>query len=77
MVHDESALHSTTSLYSYTPDIFNYVKNVLTQNEIEEILNKVWTPDENYFFPIKSVIVGKEKIPRFLMFQFKWFSSYS
>ncbi|XP_060874016.1 zinc finger MYM-type protein 1-like [Metopolophium dirhodum] len=34
-------------------------------------------PDENFSFPTKAVMVGKEKTPRFLKFQFKWFSSYS
>lgn len=58
-------------------DIFNYVKRVLTQNEIHDILNAIWIPDVNYNFPVKIFIVGKDKTARHLKFQYKWFASFS
>lgn len=60
LVH-ESAEHSNSLVNYSTRDIFNYIKKVLTQNEIQEVLNKIWMPDENFSFPTKAVIVGKEK----------------
>ena len=57
-------------------DIFNYVKRVLTQNEIHDILNAIWIPDVNYNFPVKIFIVGKDKTAKHLKFQYKWFFSF-
>lgn len=61
-----------TSICTNSFDIVNYTNKVLSQNEIEEVLNKIWTPDLNYNFPIKSSIVGKQKKVIKLKFQFKW-----
>ncbi|XP_025425350.1 uncharacterized protein LOC112694172 [Sipha flava] len=57
-------------------DIFNYVKRVLTQNEIHDILNAIWIPDVNYNFPVKVFFVGKDKTARYLKFQYKWFARF-
>lgn len=59
-------------------DIFNYVKRVLTQNEIHDILilNTIWIPDVNYNFPVKTFIVGKNKTTKHLKFQYQWFARF-
>lgn len=61
-----------TSICTNSFDIVNYTNKVLSQNEIEEVLNKIWTPDLNYNFPIKSSIVGKQKKVIKFKFKFKW-----
>ncbi|KAL4143540.1 hypothetical protein QTP88_005859 [Uroleucon formosanum] len=73
-----SDTNSPTSSVSHINrhDIFNYVKRVLTQNEIHDILNSIWIPDVNYNFPVKIFIVGKDKTTKRLKFQYKWFASF-
>jgi len=53
-------------------DIAHYTNKLLTQSEIEEILTKIWVPNINYNFPIKILMVGKQKKVLKLKFQYKW-----
>lgn len=56
-----------------TFDISCFIKKLLLKNEIRDILNKIWKPDINYKFPVKTSIVGeKQKIIK-LKFQLSGF----
>lgn len=57
-------------------DIACYTNKLLSQNEKADILNKIWKPDLNYNFPIKTSVVGKKQKIVKLKFQFKWFLNF-
>lgn len=52
-------------------DIGHYINRSLKQHEIEEILKKIWKPDQNYKFPITEQ--NKKK----LKFQYTWLHSFN
>lgn len=57
-------------------DIACYTNKLLSQNEKADILNKVWKPDLNYNFPIKTTIVGKQQKIVKLKFKYNWFLNF-
>jgi len=61
---------STKTYNNY--DISLFCNKTLSQNEIYDILNKVWTPEINYKFPITSITSGKDQKVRNLKFQYAW-----
>jgi len=72
----DTDIPTSSTSHINTHDIFNYVKRVLTQNEIHDIINEIWIPDVNYNFPVKVFFVGKDKTAKHLKFQYKWFASF-
>jgi len=64
---------SSSSLNHNNYDISLFCNKILSQNEIYDILNKVWTPEINYKFPITSIITSeKDQKVRNLKFQYSW-----
>jgi hypothetical protein len=63
-------INRTSSSYNIF-DIAHYTNKFLTQNEIEDVLNKIWVPGINYNFPIKISVVGKQQKVLKLKFQYK------
>jgi len=60
----------SSSLTHNNYDISLFCNKILSQNEIYDTLNTVWTPEINYKFPITSS--GKNQKVRNLKFQYAW-----
>jgi hypothetical protein len=51
--------HSSLTHGNY--DINLFCNKILSQNQINDVLNKVWPPEINYKFPTKSITSEKDK----------------